>query len=95
MTKHTHTPGPWHVGGKFDSIVYDADGCAIANATTYHGKHADRAASENARLIAAAPDLLAALRDMVANYVDTYGDEGDDAPATVKAALAAIAKAEG
>lgn len=47
------------------------------------------------RLMNAAPDLLAALTAMVNNYVDCYGDEGDDAPPEIKAAQAAIAKATG
>jgi len=52
-----HTPGPWHVGGAHGRIVYAANRYAVANAATYHGRHDDEA---NARVIAAAPDLLAA-----------------------------------
>ena len=48
---------------------------------------------DNARLIAAAPDLLIALTTMVMNYEDAYGDEGADAPESVKAAKVAIRKA--
>ena len=40
-------------------------------------------------------ELLAALEGMVTAYIYTYGDEGDDAPETIKAAHAAIAKARG
>ncbi len=43
-----------------------------------------------ADLFCAAPALLKALEGMVDEYVATYGDEGDDAPETVKAAQAAI-----
>ncbi len=59
----THTPGPWHTGtGKAEIIVYATDGYAVADAKVYHGRHAEGEAEANARLIAAAPDLLAALK---------------------------------
>lgn len=78
---------PWHVEHKrgLGPIVVDAKGAHIA--TVYAATQGD--------LIAAAPDLRAALQTMVDNYLETYGDEGEDAPASVKAALAAIAKATG
>jgi hypothetical protein len=65
--KTAHTPGPWSVGdprqGESDLMVYcnDATGQRIADCTneyTWHGGAEKRA---NARLIAAAPDLLAVL----------------------------------
>ncbi len=46
-----------------------------------------------ANLFTAAPAMLKALEGMVNEYVATYGDEGDDAPDTVKAAIAAAAQA--
>jgi hypothetical protein len=52
-----HTPGPWKTNG--DPYVSTADGKrSIAFCDTRHG-HEDRA---NARLIAAAPELLEALK---------------------------------
>lgn len=54
-----HTPGPWHTGGKDNSIIYAEDGYAVANAVTYHNR--DRDSRADAELIAAAPELLAAL----------------------------------
>lgn len=51
------------------------------------------AVRKNAALFAAAPKLLAALQLMVANYEECYGDEGKDAPESVKQAKAAIAAA--
>lgn len=56
-----HTPGPWHEGGKDGcTIVYDKSGYAIANCITYHGRHGADQMVANARLIASAPELLAA-----------------------------------
>lgn len=92
-----HTPGPWHVGtGKAAVVVYAADGYAIADAKTYHGRHT-APAEANAALIAAAPDLLAALRTIMApspHYGATQAHR-DHVAAARAAANAAIAKAEG
>lgn len=57
-----HTPGPWHVGGKLDAIVYAPDGYAVAGCQTYHGLRDEQSTTANARLIACAPHLLASLR---------------------------------
>lgn len=61
----SHTPGPWHRGGRDGAIVYDSspDGWAVANAVTYHGRASDEDRA-NAELIASAPDLLNALREL-------------------------------
>lgn len=69
--KHT-TPGPWHVGENAPAIVYDAEGWAICNAVTYHNRGGDMAA--NARLIAAAPELVFHLL-AAANYIDALGGD--------------------
>jgi hypothetical protein len=58
-----HTPGPWRV---VDGDVLTADGRRVA---TIHG-YADEEIREpraNARLVAAAPDLRAALAQLVAD----------------------------
>ena len=61
----SHTPGPWRAragsGGR-PSIIYGHDGWPVADVTTYHGRTADERQEANARLIAAAPELLAALQ---------------------------------
>jgi len=58
----THTPGPWRIAPKY---LYGSDGIHIdAGARSYiaHiGNHGDEQAEADARLIAAAPRLLAAL----------------------------------
>lgn len=92
-----HTAGPWHVGdgGHQVCVVYAADGYAVADAKVYHGKH-EGEASANARLIAAAPALLGALREVLA-VADGPRDEASIMRGlqAIEAARAAIAQAEG
>ena len=105
-----HTPGPWSVGatrhykcsgGAEVAIHYgpaESMGNCIAHAYG-HGPSGD--AEADARLIAAAPELLEALRGMM----DAYADLCDDVTpsyqtyerrkARVDAARVAIAKATG
>lgn len=93
-----HTPGPWmpHGGKPRDGYCFIGDATPTGwPVALVSDRVATGEAEANARLIAAAPELLAALQAMVDNYVDTYGDEGDDAPGSIKTARAAIAKARG
>jgi hypothetical protein len=82
MTKHT--PGPWRIAADMHGIgnmpvhgVEAADGTAIANCGKWKGAEA------NARLIAAAPELLdqlaqclAVMRDYRTGLIDTSNLEG-------------------
>ena len=55
-----HRPGPWHVSEHTEgseALIYDADGFEVAR-VCYPNRNAD------AKLIAAAPDLLAAIEAM-------------------------------
>lgn len=55
-----HTPGPWHIVSGIDVVdFYDYSICSVA---TSNKTQAERKA--NARLIAAAPDLLTALKNL-------------------------------
>lgn len=91
--KHTHTPGPWETV----KTVY----CGIGIVSTHTGlAHVCNhiATPDNARLIASAPDLLAALQW----YVDTYAIPESDHKLGIphliageQTARAAIAKATG
>jgi hypothetical protein len=88
---HKHTSGPWHLGRRAGNpAIYSQDGTEIAE--ILQGLTPEW--RENARLIAAAPDLLAALRDCLP-IVDAMrrktGGEGDTAAMNARAA---IAKAE-
>lgn len=96
----THTPGPWTVDWDYDEgwnhHIESSPGnriCFMAHDGADHQKQFDA----NARLIAAAPDMLAALKDLLA-IIDAqrWGRPWAGRPhAEADAALAAIAKAEG
>lgn len=89
-----HTPGPWIVDPDMRGLgnlpvagVRSFDGISIANCGT--DGHA------NARLIAAAPDLLAALQQMMREYECLRFEQPERWPDAATAARAAIAKATG
>jgi hypothetical protein len=94
-----HTPGPWQVNHNNPLQVCDADGevrgCApIATAWT-PTQQITREAVANARLIAAAPELLEALKGAVDVLRSQLGflQHADDIE-KIDAARAAIAKVE-
>jgi hypothetical protein len=88
--KAKHTPGPWKWNEKQDSIFSDNPEwkysyiAKIATGEDIRQEHA------NARLIAAAPELLEACK-LAAASLDAVGVNN----ATLRIARAAIAKAEG
>jgi hypothetical protein len=101
-----HTPGPWRVVriGTLSFVAQDADEegrFAIASVAfpNYHPEGlaaARREQADNSLLIAAAPDLLAALRGMLSIHDSvTLGQEREFREQWVPIARAAIAKAEG
>lgn len=73
MRKTKHTPGPWAIGKNHDAesedfIIRqgdDPDSPAIASAFVDHIGLTEEESMANARLIAAAPELLAALERLV------------------------------
>ena len=106
-----HTPGPWRVEIGTTVIwtdnAYDPGtnnvGCIVARAAQpYSWKGSRPTADEqiaNAHLIAAAPDMLAALKRLSGLYDGIYVKISDDEMAACREAWAeadtAIAKAEG
>lgn len=71
----THTKGPWS---------YIGNGDVVAKSDKYCGGEKDIASvfltvndedEANARLIAAAPDLLKALEELSKSFIGTYGDD--------------------
>lgn len=108
-TKHTHTPGPWEVAG-FGSFIapVDRNGSIICSMHGRESVYQGNSCEANARLIAAAPDLLVALEKWLTYDVmlrslpgegPLYGgqleavDKAYDA--CIEATKAALSKAEG
>lgn len=92
-----HTPGPWHVAGNYRGwrTVQDAAGDIV---TFAQQKPHEETMQADLRLIAAAPDLLEALKNLVeAHYWADYwaGGGHHNADRDIERARAAIAKAEG
>jgi hypothetical protein len=82
---HTHTNSPWHLGKRAGNpAIYGKDGTEIAE--ILQGLTPEW--RENARLIAAAPEMLAALQLIYANAAES--------PEWIRARIGStIAKAEG
>lgn len=60
-----HTPGPWFYDlGATEALIVEEDGATVAEIRTTYQTTAHRSLEANARLMAAAPDLLAALTDL-------------------------------
>lgn len=71
MTETKHTPGPWSFEMQEFGAVIVSDGSSIA--TAFASKvisGAELPMEANARLIAAAPDLLEALKELVEAFDD-------------------------
>jgi hypothetical protein len=91
MANQNHTPGPWHIdhddrpGMKWNHHICGSNGRAVCLIT--HSETADA----NARLIAAAPELLEALQAIVDQ--EQSGDEETHMHDMADIARAAIAKA--
>lgn len=114
MSKHTHTPGPWNfksarspVDGGIDWAIVGVLGgkqMVISEAFNRVAENVWAPAEANARLISAAPDLLAALEELLPNYIaachqldGTSGNEEFkcDDNRLIADARAAISKAKG
>lgn len=96
--KTQHTPAPWSViKGSPQAGIITAPNRSLGIAEVFGGGETDIA---NARLIAAAPDLLAACRCALADMEGSYSREDwddDENPValTIRELIAAIAKAGG
>ena len=93
MTKHTE--GPWKVPAhaRFQVVQESAQLGTICLAIAHEDKYRGRTVAEakaNARLMAAAPDLLAACKTIIRAY-----ENADVAPDALDAAYSAVRKAEG
>lgn len=91
-----HTPGPWQVMCLHGALKSEASAYAVCG---HHRLSLTRRAA-NARLIACAPDLLAAIKGLFEHCVMAHkhwgeGSNQKEADAAIAAGLAAIANAEG
>lgn len=90
MTKPKHTPGPWRVTLPDECIVTNDDGHEVADCSMWY-EDLPAVCAANARLIAAAPDMLAALKAII--DADERG-QGVRFAEAMEAAERAIGKAE-
>ena len=88
MTQTAHTPGPWVIGNACASQVFVPCGGALQNVCAPGRTDAERCA--NARLIAAAPDLLAACERAARHFTRHSTPEAQGVACDI---LDAIAKA--
>ena len=95
----THTPGPWTIEKSTRTDHHIIAGRRWIATASNHDFHPTQEENErtiaNARLIAAAPDLLAALEALVGEADLGEVDLDDDDRAKLEQARAAIAKATG
>lgn len=96
MDNATHTPGPWFAEcGAAHNTVWAKDGIACL-ATIHHGVEPAGLGDANARLIAAAPDLLKALENAAFALESAIMLQGlKELEPYASAARDAIAKARG
>jgi hypothetical protein len=97
MNNTQHTPGPWHVGLKPGPIIYGSDSSQVADLRADLIDKNERDA--NARLMAAAPELLTALETLMARAAkdaEHYAPDGNEPIwGLIGDASDAIAKATG
>lgn len=89
-----HTPGPWSVSKYGDDYNITFNDAGNWLATVYYDDDPVAGRPEaDARMIAAAPDLLEALRDCLGRFIEAFPASAEYEP--IKRGFAAIAKAEG
>jgi len=79
MSERKYTPGPWRYGSPTDEIL-TKEGTPICSISVSRNQVSKEQADANARLLAAAPELLRALNLMIhkatkQNWNDKYPDE--------------------
>lgn len=89
-----HTPGPWEVNGPGEFEICDLDLIRIT-ANVPISEDGPKRTLADARLIAAAPELLAALQSVYKRLEDILSRLNDEDYSELDTARAAIAKATG
>lgn len=105
MTTTQHTAGPWSLDKDWDPFdnrtwaIFDDFGTTIAHVESWDGdEQTEKQADANARLIAAAPQMLEALRaalDAMGDYYDATDAAGVDGANIHDIITAAITTATG
>ena len=101
MSAAQHTPGPWAVipkktpQGDIATVYNTPDGWVSIHAPTWLNIGDQHVAMAHARLIAAAPELLGALQNMLAQYKTVHGTGDMEMQSAIDFAHKAIAKARG
>jgi hypothetical protein len=95
-----HTPAPWNYGQVKETPIFDIIGPDLTGrgrevVGTLRATQSRVANLANARLISAAPDLLMALRFLLADYLAIEGEKLTGSSVPIAMAREAIAKAEG
>jgi hypothetical protein len=97
--KTQHTPGPWAVSGHINRFtageIIKAGDEEIASVHDFNRYNRDAEREANARLIAASPKMLAALRVLLPYLPEPEDAVDPQQHAALVAARAAIAEAEG
>lgn len=84
MSHDLPSPGPWHTDHEHEYVmVFDANKIALADCAPYYASPYQSVCEANARLICAAPLLLAVLKDVEwAGLTDaSFGFDGEKADA--------------
>lgn len=95
-----HTPGKWkwstnyHCPGPLKGAYVDSGSVRIADVLSQGGVGSQEGCENNARLIAAAPDLLESLKAML-TFETVIREHRPAAVYTLQVANGAVAKAEG
>lgn len=89
-----HTPGPWRVVTNQTNLSLQVYGQTLALFECWR-RSDEQTEIANTRLVASAPELLAALQLMVDRFQDTEGSYSAWEHEALEAARAAIAKATG
>lgn len=92
MSESKHTPGPWAVGKRDSALILYHDPELGTSDQVAHACRIMREWEANARLVAAAPDLLAALESLLAHVTLDVGLPEHEA--TIIKARRAIARAK-
>lgn len=98
VSMSAHTPGPWAVGAEVASARFGGPSIRGGGATVAVVISGNGRADANAALIAAAPDLLAALRECITGDVNGTLNTGQRSRRLARIdaiACTAIARAEG